>query len=93
MLLRNRGGGEAGSMARGISIARALSPARVTCIETGTKNNGGITNVTEPTVAGVSWVWQQSIEHSFIPAILPDMSCPQSSCELVESGAGVALLL
>ena len=48
-LLRNRGGGEAGSIERGISIARAVSAARVTCIEIGTKNTGGITNVTEPT--------------------------------------------
>ena len=42
-------------MARGISIARAISVARVTCIEIATKNTGGITNVTEPTAAGVSW--------------------------------------
>ena len=77
---------------RGISIARALSAARVMCIEIGTKNTGGITNVTELR-AVISCSWQQSIEHSFIPAILPDMLCPQSSCEAAEAGTDAALTL
>ena len=53
VVLRNRGGGEAGSIARGISIVRTVSEARATGIEIGTKKTGGITKVTELT-AGVS---------------------------------------
>jgi len=79
-------------MVRGISMARTVSAARVTCIETGTKSTAGITNVTELT-AGVSCSWQQSIEQSLMPAIFPAMLCPQSSCEPAESAVGITLLL
>ena len=80
----SRGGGDAGSMARGISIGFFVSVARVATTEIVVNAGGGITKAMA-VMAGLVVSWQQDMEQFVMLA----MSWPQSSWEAV--GAGLVL--